>query len=60
VHVNTYSRVEVSNFMEQRGFEPHFVVDRRTGGQPELVIDYPHYWQFVEAKRVSVAVQEAA
>lgn len=60
VHVNTYSRFEIANFMEQRGFDPHFVVDQRTGGQPEMVIDYPHYWQFLEARRVALAIQEAA
>lgn len=51
VHVNTYAAAEVLEFVRSYGFEPRLVTDRRTGGQPELVIDYPHYWTFLVAER---------
>jgi len=47
VHVNTYCRAEVAEFIRSYGFEPRFVTDRRTQGRPELVIDHEHYWTFV-------------
>ena len=28
------------------------VTDRRTGGEPELVIGYPHHWTFLVAERI--------
>jgi len=28
------------------------VTDRRTGGQPELVIGHLHYWTFLVADRI--------
>lgn len=60
VHVNTYGRSEVEEFIRQRGFDVRFITDRRTGGEPEMVIDYPHHWQFLEAKRSAVVGREAA
>jgi hypothetical protein len=27
------------------------VVDRRTGGKPEMVIGHPHHWTFLVATR---------
>lgn len=51
VHVNTYSRPEVSDFLLQRGFDSEFIVDDRTGGQPEQVIGHPHHWEFLLARR---------
>ena len=47
VHVNTYSRSEIDDLGREHGFSCEFVQDWRTKGEPELVIDYPHYWQFV-------------
>jgi SAM-dependent methyltransferase len=52
VHVNAYDRVEVINFMRQRGFMVREVTDRRCQGQPETVIGYPHYWTFLVATRI--------
>ncbi|WP_204106199.1 MULTISPECIES: class I SAM-dependent methyltransferase [Spirulina sp. CCY15215] len=52
VYVNTYDREEIMEFIRSYGFSVRSLVDRRTGGQPELVIDYPHYWQFIIAERL--------
>lgn len=46
VHVNAYDREEIMRLAAEFGFETHFIQDRRTGGKPEMVIDYPHYWTF--------------
>jgi SAM-dependent methyltransferase len=51
VHVNHYDRSEFCDFIRARGFKPTLIEDRRSGGQPELVIGYPHYWTFVIAER---------
>jgi len=51
VHVNTYPRTEVKDFFKEYGFEAEFVLDKYTSGQPQSVIDYPHYWEFVVAKK---------
>lgn len=51
VHINHYSKEEVAAFVRGFGFEPTFVVDRRTQGLPEMVIDHPHYWTFLVADR---------
>ncbi len=51
VHVNTYRTRDVLEFMEQYGFQARTVTDRRTGGQPEMVIGHPHHWTFVVATR---------
>lgn len=53
VHVNRYSRTEVADFLSERGFDTCFVVDDRTGGQPEDVIGHPHHWEFLVARRRS-------
>ena len=52
VHVNTYDENEIVSFMASFGMEVQSITDRRTGGKPELVIDYPHYWKFFFAKRI--------
>jgi SAM-dependent methyltransferase len=52
VHVNTYSRAALTQFLTERGFQVRMIEDRRTGGQPELVIGYPHYWTFLVAERL--------
>jgi ubiquinone/menaquinone biosynthesis C-methylase UbiE len=53
VHVNHYDIGELTKFVSSYGFEPEVIVDRRSGGQPELVIGYPHYWTFMVADRVA-------
>jgi len=52
VYVNAYSISEVTAFIQSYGFSVQIVEDRRTHGKPELVIDYPHYWTFLMAKRL--------
>ena len=51
VYVNTYATREIVDFMTSYGFGVRCVGDRHTGGQPELVIDYPHHWTFFVAER---------
>lgn len=53
VHINAYSIHELTVFIESYGFTVEFVEDRFAGGKPQMVIDYPHYWTFVVAKRKS-------
>jgi hypothetical protein len=50
VYVNAYPIAEVVAFMQSYGFAVTKVEDRRTRGQPEMVIDYPHYWTFLVAE----------
>jgi ubiquinone/menaquinone biosynthesis C-methylase UbiE len=51
VHVNAYDASELTEFMESRGFAVERIVDRRSGGHPEMVIGYPHWWTFFRAVR---------
>jgi SAM-dependent methyltransferase len=51
VYVNAYDLDEICDFIRSYGFTPRVVVDRRSSGEPELVIGYPHYWTFVVAVR---------
>lgn len=51
VYVNAYDRAELLDFIAGYGFSPRVVVDRHSGGEPELVIGYPHYWTFIVAMR---------
>lgn len=51
VHVNRYDLEEVVEFVQSYGFTATHVVDRRTDGEPELVIGHPHHWAFVVATR---------
>lgn len=51
VHVNSYDVRDVCLFVEERGFDVTLVTDRRTGGKPEDVIGYPHYWTFLMAQK---------
>jgi SAM-dependent methyltransferase len=53
VHVNAYDRGEITNFIRGYGFHVDEVIDRRTGGTPENVIGYPHYWTFLVARRIA-------
>jgi ubiquinone/menaquinone biosynthesis C-methylase UbiE len=52
VYVNAYDLDETCDFIRSYGFTPTVVVDRRSKGEPELVIGYPHYWTFVVAERM--------
>lgn len=51
VHVNAYDRREISAFISQYGFTCREIIDKRTGGRPENVIGYPHFWAFLVATR---------
>lgn len=51
VHVNTYARHDIQSFIESYGFDAAFAIDDYTKGEPQLVIDHPHYWTFVVATR---------
>jgi hypothetical protein len=53
VHVNHYDISEVTEFVTSYGFRPEIIVDQRSGGRPELVIGYPHYWTFMAADRIA-------
>lgn len=53
VHINTYSLSEVKKFIESYGFSVTEIVDLRTGGNVEYIIDYPHYWKFLVARRIN-------
>ena len=53
VYVNTYKKNEFIKFIESYGFEVILIKDKRTNGEKELVIGYPHYWHFILAKRKS-------
>lgn len=55
VHVNRYSIDDVSEFLRDRGFTVQSVVDERTRGLPEQVIDHDHYWKFLVARRMSTS-----
>jgi SAM-dependent methyltransferase len=57
VHVNRYDAAELVAFMAERGFEAEIIVDRRSGGAPEMVIDHPHWWTFFRAVRRCAADQ---
>lgn len=51
VYINTYPLNDIKAFIESYGFDVEIITDRRTGGKPELVIDYPHYWKFFVATK---------
>lgn len=53
VHVNTYSRQDLKSFIESYGYTVTFVEDIYTQGQPQLVIDHLHYWQFIVATKLN-------
>ena len=46
-YVNTYSQADLVALAAELGFSARFIKDRRTDGEPELVIDYPHHWCFM-------------
>jgi ubiquinone/menaquinone biosynthesis C-methylase UbiE len=51
VYVNTYPEGEVVKFMESYGYKVTSHVDQHTGGLPEMVIDHPHHWKFLVARK---------
>jgi cyclopropane fatty-acyl-phospholipid synthase-like methyltransferase len=51
--INAYDKDELKAFIRKYGFDVKEIVDRRSGGKPEMVIDYPHYWTFFLAERRS-------
>lgn len=51
VHVNTYDKDELAAFIEGYGYTVQFHTDDFTGGEPQDVVGYPHWWQFAEAVR---------
>jgi cyclopropane fatty-acyl-phospholipid synthase-like methyltransferase len=51
VHVNTYQESEFIEFIRSYGFEVESFIDRRTKGEPELIIGYPHHWKFFRATK---------
>jgi cyclopropane fatty-acyl-phospholipid synthase-like methyltransferase len=53
VHVNTYRREDVREFIQSYGFDVAFEQDEYTQGDPQLVIDHPHWWTFAKATRQS-------
>jgi len=53
VHVNAYDASELESFIARSGFRVERLVDRRSGGQPELVIGHPHWWTFFRAVRIA-------
>ena len=57
VHVNHYDVDDVTRFVASYGFNSEIVVDRRSGGQPELVIGHPHYWTFIVADRAASPIK---
>ncbi|MBU2548866.1 MAG: class I SAM-dependent methyltransferase [Proteobacteria bacterium] len=48
---NIYALNEVTRFMEDEGFEVETIVDRRTGGDMELVVGKPYYWKILLGRR---------
>lgn len=50
-YVNTYAMAEVLEFIRSYGYTANVVIDRFTGGEPQMVIGYPHYWTFIVAQR---------
>jgi hypothetical protein len=53
VHVNHYDLNDMLSFISDRGFCARPVIDRHSGGGPELVIDQQHFWTFVVAERAN-------
>ena len=51
VHVNTYLLEDIKVFIESYGFKAVSIIDNRTQGRPEKVIDYDHYWHFILAQK---------
>lgn len=48
---NCWGRVEVTDFLKAYGYSVSEIVDRRTGGQTEMVVDKPYHWSWLLARR---------
>jgi SAM-dependent methyltransferase len=48
---NRWSEAAVADFFSQRGFATKKVMDNRTKGQMELVVNKPYYWSWLLAWR---------
>jgi ubiquinone/menaquinone biosynthesis C-methylase UbiE len=53
VYVNAYDAREVEEFIASHGFRVRRIIDRRSGGAPEMVIGHPHCWTFFLAERIA-------
>jgi predicted TPR repeat methyltransferase len=51
VHINTYNRRSVRNFIQARGFDVIEIQDIHSGGQPEFFLSRAHHWRFLVATR---------
>jgi hypothetical protein len=52
VYVNHYGQDELIKFFSHYGYEVELITDLHTGGKVEMVIDHPHYWKFMLAKKI--------
>lgn len=48
---NRWSTTEVMGFLAECGYKTTEIVDRRAGGQVEMVVDKPYYWSWLMAMR---------
>lgn len=48
---NRWSLGEVSSFLSEYGFRSEAIIDRRTSGEMELVVDKPYFWSWLLAVR---------
>ncbi len=52
VYVNHYDLENMMTFIRSYGYRVEPIIDRRSGGRPELVIGYEHHWTFLVADRI--------
>lgn len=48
---NQWNVAEVADFLAGYGFKTEQILDRRTGGRVEMVVDKPYYWSWLLARR---------
>jgi SAM-dependent methyltransferase len=48
---NQWSRHEVADFLDSLGYRTTFVVDSRTKGKTELVVNKPYHWSWLVAEK---------
>ncbi len=48
---NQWNYTEVAEFLKEAGYLVHSVVDRRTGGQEELVVGKSYFWSWLRAEK---------
>jgi SAM-dependent methyltransferase len=49
---NRYGRTVFAAYLQSLGFKSQWLVDRRTGGRMERVVDKPYYWAWCLASRL--------